>query len=264
MDTYLYLSLMPESLVASMLPPEQFGAYLATGTQKRPHGQAMFFQVTPGFQSDYFDLADIEKRCVPHADGRPKHSVYLAVYRVLEHVPPEALGSLFLATAHGRVLEIPRGSGPAGSAGKFHLYQELIPVHPLIASCLQPPEFSRLITDASRPIHVPRICFVELDLAGVAEDPIRGAAGELPYGNIEHLRQCLQELKPFGGKETKTVNRVGLQGLIYRCVKTGFHVADAEHTLYYPYPSLDELEGPYYTWWRCANDGELVREPSLI
>ncbi len=32
--TYLYLSMTPESLVASMLPPEQFGNYLAVGTRK--------------------------------------------------------------------------------------------------------------------------------------------------------------------------------------------------------------------------------------
>lgn len=264
MDTYLYLSLMPESLVASMLPPEKFGAYLATGTQKRPHGQAMFCQLRPNFRSDYFDLTDIERRCVPHADGQPKHSVYLSIYRVLEHVPPEAIGSLFLATAHGRVLEIERGAAPAPSEGTFHLYHELIPVHPLIASCLPPREFSRLITNTSRPIHVPRICFVELDLADLAEDPVHGEASGLPYGNLEHLRQCLQELKPFGSKETKTVDRVGSQNLIYRSVKTGFHLGDAEQMLYYPYPSREELEGPYYEWWRCANDIELEREATLI
>ncbi len=87
MQNYLYLSLIPESLVASMLPPEEFGAYLATGTRKRPHGRAMFFQIAPDFQSDYFDLASADRRCVPHPDGQPKHSVYLSIYRALEHIP---------------------------------------------------------------------------------------------------------------------------------------------------------------------------------
>jgi len=44
MDMYLYLLLFPESLVASMLGPPEFGAYLATGTRKRAREQAMYFQ----------------------------------------------------------------------------------------------------------------------------------------------------------------------------------------------------------------------------
>ena len=52
MSPYLYLSMTPESLVASMLPPDEFGAYLATGTRKRPQGKAMFFDIKPGFVSE--------------------------------------------------------------------------------------------------------------------------------------------------------------------------------------------------------------------
>jgi hypothetical protein len=258
MSHYLYLSLVPESLIASMLPPEEFGRYLATGTQKRPHGPAIFFQVRPGFRSDFFDLAAAESRCVPHPDGQPKHSVYLAIYRVLEHVPREALGSLFLTTAHGRVLELPPGDLPDDPPQpRCHLYQELAPVHPLIASSLGPSAFCRFITDAARPIHVPRICLVDLELGDLAADPASGTASGLPYPNLEHIRNCLRELKPAGDKQTKTVDRVGRQGLIYRCVRTGFYVGDPEGALYYPYPSREQLEGEYYAWWRCANDIEL-------
>ncbi|MFW6154415.1 MAG: hypothetical protein ACOC95_04275 [Planctomycetota bacterium] len=258
MDNNLYLSLIPESLVASMLPPRQFGAYLATGTRKRPHGQAMFFEVRPGVDSDYFDLAGADARCVPHPDGQPKHSVYVSVYRVLEHVPREALGSLFLTTAHGKVLEIPPGAVPADAndAGA-HLYQELAPVHPLIASALSPQAFCRHITDADRPIHVPRICFADLELGELTTDPAGGAASGLPYAHLDHIRHCLLELRPHGHKETKTVDRVGRQGLIYRSVKSGFYVGDAEGVLYYRYPTRNELESTFYDWWRCANDAEL-------
>ena len=54
MKTYLYLSLFPEALVASMLPPDDFETYLAVGTQKRTRGQAMFFEVRE-LKSRYFD-----------------------------------------------------------------------------------------------------------------------------------------------------------------------------------------------------------------
>ena len=47
MDIYLYLSLIPEALIASMLPPEEFGTYLAVGT-KDPWPGDVFFPGRPG------------------------------------------------------------------------------------------------------------------------------------------------------------------------------------------------------------------------
>ena len=265
METYHYLSVIPEALVVSMLPPEAFGRYLATGTQKRPHGQAVFFQVRPdAFTGEYFDLATASKRCIPHAGGVPKHSVYVAVYRVLEHVPLDAIQGLYLATAHGRVLEIEVTEGHPEPSGRYHLYQELCPVHPLIASSLSPSEFCRFITDPTRAIHVPRICFVELDLGGLAENPREATASGLPYPHVEHVRECLSELKPLGNKETKTVDRIGRRSLLYRSIKTGFYVGDQGGMLYYPYPSMDEMQRHHYEWWRCANDAELVYDAFAV
>ena len=251
MKSYLYLSLLPESLVASMLPPEEFGAYMATGTRKEPHGKAMFFQVRPDLLDDTFNLADADKLCVPHPDGQPKHSVYLSIYRVLERVPLKALGSLWLITRHGRALELKQSALPKAPAVKYHLYRELCPVQPVVASAHDPLEFTKFITDPSSRVSVPRICFVEFALAGLADDPKHGSAADLPYHNIGHIRNCLTELGP---KQTKTVDRVPQREILYRCVQGGFYVGDQQGTVYYPYPTLDELEGKYHSWWRSAND----------
>ena len=260
MDRYLYLSMIPESLVVSMLPPEEFGKYLATGTRKRPHGQAIFFQLNPDFESDYFDFSDIDQRCVSHPDGRLKHSVYLGIYRVLENVPLDAVQSLWLTTRHGRVLELQQGELLSEFPGAYHLYQEMCPVHPLIASLLGPDEFRQFITDTSRPISVPRICFVDLDLGELADNPSGGSTMGLPYHGLDHVRDCLAELLPGNGKQTKTVDRIYQQSILYRCVKGGFFVGDQERMLHYPYPSREEMEGEHYDWWRCANDTEIERD----
>jgi hypothetical protein len=254
MESYLYLMLEPEALVASMLPPEEFGAYMATGTQKQTSGQAMFFTIKPDFKSEHFKLSDAKARCVPHDDGRPKHSVYLGIYRVLEHVPLEALDSLWLVTAHGRVLELKSGKAQQAAPVKYHLYREIVPVMPLIASSLKAADFCRFITDPAKPIYVPRICVVELDLAGLADDPIKGRADNLPYHNIGHIRNCLTEIEK---KTIKTVDRLPRQGIIFRCIKGGIYVGDQKSVLEYPFPSMDDLEGKYNVWWRCANDNEL-------
>ena len=77
MATYLCLSMVPESLVASMPPPDEFGRYLAVGTRKQARGPAMFFDLTGTFASDYFDFSRLADHCVAHADGQPKHSDHL-------------------------------------------------------------------------------------------------------------------------------------------------------------------------------------------
>ena len=107
--TYIYLSLIPESLVVSMLEPKQFGTYLSVGTKKRAREHAMYFDVTGEVKSNYFQLDKAIKDCKPHPDGEPKHSVYVSTYRALEHIELNSLGSLWLSTRDGRVLEIQKG-----------------------------------------------------------------------------------------------------------------------------------------------------------
>jgi len=253
MAMHLYVSMIPESLVASMLPPDAFGTYLATGTEKRTRGQAMFFELPSGFQSEHFDVAAARGRTQPHADGTPKRSLYLSVYRVLERVPLDALGSLWLVTQDGRPLELKRAAAPATFEGRYHLYQEICPVHPRVVSTMNPPEFIRFITDRHRPVSVPRICFAELALGELAQDPDAGEAHNLPYRNLPHLRDCLKQLRGSEKKATKTVNRIQPQQFPYRCVRNGFFVGDPDAMAYYPLPSRQEFETTYHDWWRSAN-----------
>jgi len=253
MDVHVYLSLVPEALIASMLPPEEFGQYLAIGTEKRSRGKAILFDLAEDFQSDRFDLSSLAQRCVPHPDGQPKRSTYLAIYRVMEHVPLDALKSLWLVTQRGRVLELTRGGVPSYSQARYHLYQEICPVHPLIASRLGPVEFCRFITDPSRPVSVPRICFVDLELSELAEDPQHGRPLCLPYPHIGHIRDCLMELETNEQKHTKTVDRIHPESFPYRCIESGFFVGDQDGVAYYPFPPREELESTHYPWWRSAN-----------
>ena len=139
METYLYYSLVPEALIASQLPPEKFGQYYATGYEYKSKGQALFFDVDPARLGDYFDLDAAFARCVTHPDGRPKSSVYVSTYRVLEHIPVSALGTLHLTTAYGATLGLERATGELPTDTELHLYKELAPVN-------SPPTTSRATT----------------------------------------------------------------------------------------------------------------------
>jgi len=253
MTMYLYLSLIPEALIASMMPPEEFGNYLAVGTQKRTLGQAMFFLIEGLAKSDIFDLKEARRRCVPHPTGEPKHSVYLSIYRVLEQVPLATLRDLHMVTPDGRVLALPRGGQPPKLGRPYYLYQELCPVHPRIVSNKDPEEFVRHITAPGLPMRLPRLCFVDLRLGELAVDPERASIHDLPYHAIEHLRDCLVQLKRNPGKGTKTVDRNHPQSFPYRSVETGVYVGDARELAFYPFPSLQDLQTKYYEWWRSAS-----------
>ncbi len=252
MANYFYLLLTPEALVASMLPPEEFGAYLAVGSEKRAHGQAVFFTVQdlPG---NNFNLADAEKKCVPHADGEPKHTVYLSIYRVIERVPLSSLKYLYLVTPDGKTLELNKTPSLPELTNKYHLYQELSPVTSRIVSGLKPKELIQYITDEKHNLYVPKICLVDLRLSELADDPKGGIAGDLPYRNVEHLRDCIIQIEQNPDKPTKTVNRVNPQWFPYRAVATGVYIGDKKKVIYYSFPSVKELQTKHYDWWRSAS-----------
>lgn len=251
MATYFYLSLIPESLVVSMLPPAEFGTYLAAGTRKRAKEQAIYFELKKDFESEHFNLAKATESCVPHSDGQPKHSIYVSIYRVLEHIPLNAFDSLWLATRDGRVLELKQEIVPTEFRGKYHLYQEVCPVHPLIATVLDPVKFCKFITDPAVSVSLPKICFADLELAGLSEDPLHGDVENLPYEHVGHLRDCLGQLATTE-KTTKTVNRIQPEHILYRCLKSGFFVGDRDNMLYYSFPSVEDMEKYHHDWWRSA------------
>ena len=121
MTMHLYFSLIPEALIASMLTPEQFGQYYATGHKYKSKGQAIFFEVDPTFRHEFFNIDEGLARCIPHPDGTPKNSVYISVYRVLEHIPVSALGKLYLTTAYGHTLGLDPGKITPREGPGLHL-----------------------------------------------------------------------------------------------------------------------------------------------
>jgi hypothetical protein len=253
MSVYLYFSLTPEALIASMLPPEEFGHYYAVGRMLKIRGQAMFFEVDSAFRHDFFPIDEGVRRCTPHEDGGPKASVYISTYRVLEHLPLSALGDLHLATAFGQVLSLEAAPSVPDQSDRFYLYQELVPVSSLVASLLPPkPFYESITTNPLKLVRFPAMCFVELMLGELSRNPERGNIGDLPYPYINHLRECLLELDPQT-KQSKMVNRLQTAEFAYRTVDSGFYIGNSTDLRYYPMPSQDVLRRDHRLWWRSAN-----------
>jgi len=243
MSKYLYLSVTPEALIASMLPPTEFGEYMATGTKKSNKGQMIFFEVDLEKVKDLVDMDYIEKNCVRHPDGLPKHSVYLSVYRVLETIPLDALKNLYLTTDNGITLELTPSPYDNSSDEKpaMHLYQELCPVTPQVVSEFSPAGFMKALTDGSRQFKLPKLFLVEMKLGELSTNPATGSAEHLPYTHVRHLRDCLLALQGYE-KKMKTVVRSYNGSLLYRTIASGFYVGSGKDMIFYRYPSMGELE----------------------
>jgi hypothetical protein len=250
MKKYIYLSATPESLVASHLPPMEFGNYLAVGTRKRTRGQAIYFELDPEKLVDLPE-AYMEERLVPYENGEPKRSLFLSIYRVLENTNLDAIKDLYLVTDDGKVLALKSATYKESGQERVHLYQQFNPITTRVASKLNPLEFINFLTDPNKPVYAPRIFFAELKLnrlARHADAPIH----DLPYPNPDHLRDCIARLMQSPERLTKTVIRQFRGELSYRTVQDGFFVGDQENYLYYPLPDIEELESTHYSWWRSA------------
>ena len=250
METYYYLVLTPESIIASHLAPFDFGNYLSVGTKKSLRGQAVFFEINPKkMKSLPFDY--VSQHLVPYPDGEPKRSVFCSIYRAVESTPLAALKNLYLSTDDGKVLELVSAEFEETENDEIHLYQQFNPITTRVATKLVPNEFIRFLTDTSRPVSAPKICFAELLLNELALDP-SAPLNTLPYPNPDHLRECLIKLHESSGRMTKTVLRSMPVDLNYRTIKTGFFIGEKKHYLYYPFPSVQKLESEHFSWWRSA------------
>jgi hypothetical protein len=233
-----------DTLVASMLSPEDFGAYMAVGTMKQTRGMAIFFEVNPDRLGNEFDLDRARRECVPNPNGMPKRSKYISIYRSLERIPLEALGNLYLTTKDGRVLALPsRPYIVAGEvSGGINMYLELCPTHPLVVSRLGPARFIERITDASSAVSVPTILIADLLIDQDADGRL---ASYLPYRDPDHIVHCLTEVAENGRrKDSKTVDRVPSIDAFFRTVGRGFFVG-----------RCTTIRSPAATSWRRSTTG---------
>ncbi|NOY75048.1 MAG: hypothetical protein GXP32_04565 [Kiritimatiellaeota bacterium] len=248
METYLYLSMLPETLTASMLPPKEFGTYLAVGSQQKLPRETMYFSLKSEFESDFFDFKFMKNHCVPHRDGRLKKSLYLGVYRVLEHVPMSAIDNLFLVTRDGRVLKLSQGDVPEDGNSKYHLYSEVCPTTPLVVSRLQPAEFCSFITTKGHSLHIPKICFMEM----LAPMPKENQPLDKITSIDAHIIEGYKALENRD-KKAKVVDRRHQISGWGRGIKDGFYLADKDNVLFFPFPSVEKLKESHYDWFKSAN-----------
>lgn len=250
---HYYLTVFPlEALIASQLDPVQFGAYMATGSKKGSAERLMFAEIAnPECAAVDRDYA--RSRCVAHANGDPKHSVYLSVYRALESIPIGDLGSLYLTTVDGRVLELPMSSPGSRSQKPYYLYQELCPIQPLVISNLTPDAFAAALCDPARKVSVPKIVFADCKTPDLNDPENTGNIGTTFARRRAHLLDCIASVSGPAGKPAKTFDRSHVAAFTFQLIDTGVYVADGERIALWAMPNAEQLRELDYDWGRSAN-----------
>lgn len=253
MAIHYYLSAFPiEALIASELEPQQFGAYMATGSKKGSDELIIFAEIEGGFGSD-FDWTIAEQKCVSHPNGDPKHSVYLSVYRTLERIPLSAVGDLYLTTRDGRSLQLTRSSEAALPADRdFFVYQELCPLKPLIVSRLNPEKFAKDLTEPKSLVQVPKILFADLKAPNLDDPENTGNTGGLFLNKKAHFLSCIASISDEKGKANKTFDRSHVESFSFQTIDSGIYLADNKNIVVYPMPAVEEIKKRDYDWGRSA------------
>jgi hypothetical protein len=253
MNLNYYLSVFPvEALIASQLEPDQFGAYMATGSKKGSAEQLIFMNIEGNF-GDEFDWVYAEEKCVAHPNGNPKHSVYLSVYRTLEKIPLEKLGAMYLTTRDGRVLQLERDEYRESINGrKYYIYHELCPVTPVIASIQDPEDFSRDITNPERKIYVPKIVFTDMKVPDFDKPEKTGNIGSMYDNKGAHILNCIASVTGDKAKKNKTVDRSHVESFSFQVIGNAVYISDGISVLEYKMPSVDEIKKINYDWGRSA------------
>ncbi|MFW6252992.1 MAG: hypothetical protein ACOC4F_03580, partial [bacterium] len=248
MGTHFYVPIFPhEALIASQLDPADFGSYMSIGSGNGGSYERIIFIEIDADCSPYFDWDYARTHCVPHANGEPKHSVWISTYRVLEHVPVSAMKSLSLVTADGRTLTIEQSQAVDASADRdYYVYLELCPLHPLVTSRLSPARFAEYMTDESNKISVPTVAFADLKTIDFRNPEKTGNIGRMYDRNIEHLKDCVAAVTDAGNKVNKNVERSVVEGFSYSIIHTGIYVGNADACVVYPMPSVETLRQHHY------------------
>ncbi len=256
-NKHLYMIVFPiNALVASQLEPDKFAEHYIIGSAKHYSGKVIFAEIDINYRNDYFQIDEHLKVTVPHEDGSPKKTKFICSYNVLEHVELDAIKTLFLCTANGKVLPIqPAEYTAVNEPGLIRIYQEICPLENLVASALDQRYFGKFITTQTRSKGAPKMVFTQIEF-NIEQFFEMNKDKEIfhaeLYGiNPYRLYDCIMEIKGKPEKLNKTISLGSLlRDISYKFLRHGFWFAEGEKLKFFPMPSLNDLENKYYHWWK--------------
>ncbi len=259
-DRHLYAIMHPNhALVGSMLPPEEFGKHYTLGSSRYFHGQVIFAEIAIDFRHDYFPIDEKLADVKPKVDGSPKRTKFIKSYRVLEHIDFGAFKDLFVTSSVGEVLRLEKAPYTRDhQPGFIRTFQEICPLHMIVLSYMDPPEFGKYITSPGVAKGAPKLFFAQIDLnideflSKLATDPF--VQSPLPNVHPHKLRDQILEMRANPEKGTKGISLDSVLGQIsFLRLRTGFWIAGHDDLLFYPIPDAETLQRDHFQWLRSLS-----------
>ncbi len=260
-DKFLYSIMYPNyGLVASMLPPAQFGKHYTVGSSRYFHGQVIFAEIDINFRHDYFPIDKALAEMKPKLDGSPKRTKFIKTYRVLEYLDLSAFKNLFVTTPNGKVLELQRKTyNRVHKQGLIRTFQEICPFSYILLTYMTPPEFGKYITDPDNQAKgAPKVMFTQIELniekflREIEENPFMSSP--IPNVHPHKLRDQIIELR---GNPQKKIKGISLDSALTRIsflrLRTGFWISCRDELVYYPIPDRETLEKDHYDWFKSLS-----------
>ncbi len=257
---HLYMIVYPiNALVASQLGPEDFGMHYAVGSTKHYSGKVIFVEVDINFRDPYFEIDYFLEQTVPDpVTKRPKRTKFIKSYDVIANIPLNVLKNLYLVKANGVVLQLEKKEYTAiNEPGLIRIYQEIAPLETLVGSTKDQREFGKFITTDTKSKGAPKILFTQIDFnvdKFFEENRGKGIITcQIPNVNPYRVKECIEELKRYPEKLTKTISLGSvMKEISFSLLKHGFWFVEKDEKVFYPMPSLEELETKYFYWWKYS------------
>ncbi len=256
----LYMICYPNpALVASQLDPEQFARHYTVGSSRDYQGRMIFADIDPDFRHEYFDIDRGFSQLVPHEDGRPKATKFIASYRILEHMSFSAIRSLHLTTPAGYSLELkPAPFEPKPSMNQLRIYAEINPIRMLVLSKNNFTDFGAYITAPGNPKGTPKLLYTQLEfdidefLDEFALNPVMQPP--IPGLHPSRLRDAIQEVRRVPTKTNKGLSLdCPFDRIPAKMYRHGFMFAAQEEHLFFPMPGLKTIEKDFYKFFRTMD-----------
>lgn len=256
-ERHLYVITWPNfALVASMLPPHEFGKHYTIGSSRYFHGHVIFGEIDVNYRNDYFQIDKYLADVKPNDAGEPKRTKFIATYRVLEHIDFSAFLNLYVTSVEGKVFTLEKQRYErAHETGFIRTFQEICPLRTIVLTSMTPQEFGRYITDPDQPKGAPKVMFTQIEfdidafLQHLEADPFHSSP--IPNVHPHKLRQQILELRSNPEKRVKGISLDSALGQIsFLRLRTGFWFAHGDEILYYPLPDQSTPDKTNYEWYK--------------
>ena len=257
-QTRLYAIMHPSpALVGSQLEPQDFARHYLMGSTRHYSGKVIFADLDTDFRHEYFRMDEFLPEVKPHADGRPKATKFISVYRVLEHLDLSAIRAVYLTSPEGAVLQLTTDDPPTTrEPGILRVFAEINPVRMLVLTSMNFIEFGDLITNPSILRSIPALFYTQLEfdaetfLIDFEHNPM--LPSPLPRVHPSKLRDAIAEMRASNDKKTKgLLLDSSFDTISYKIVRHGFMFARSGTTRFFRMPTHQEIEAGNLKFYRA-------------